>query len=144
MVLTEALTLTKLVAAGKAALDYLKERAKDAEDAAKLAELHDVFQSLREENTRLLAALHQRDEELRERDNAARRDYDHKAIGKAVVRVRTRADGTHGPACCPQCNDRDGVPLPLQGRVRMSLDDEYGTHRCMSCKELFILDDDDF
>ena len=129
---SDGLTVAKAVTAAKGIFDYFKARTKSTEEALKLMELHDAFQALREENSRLREELRQRDARAR-----ARGAYEQRRIGNAVVLVRANADGTDGPPCCPKCRDDDGEPLPLQG-----LSSEFSviaSHQCTSCQGTFNL-----
>lgn len=132
MDVSDGLTVARAVTAAKGVFDYFKARTKSAEDAMKLLELHDAFQALRDENSRLREELN----ELRARVSA-RDSYEQRQIGDAVVLVHVRADSTDGPPCCPKCRDDDGEPLPLQG-----LSHEFSSiasHQCTSCKGTFNL-----
>ena len=129
---SDGLTVAKAVTAAKGVFDYFKARTKSAEEVMKLMELHDAFQALRDENSRLREKLRQLKARM-----SARESYEQRQIGNAVVLVRVRADGTDGPPCCPKCRDDEGEPLPLQG-----LSPEFGSiasHLCTSCKGTFNL-----
>ncbi len=89
-----AFAAAKAIKAARDVFQHFRTRAKTTEDAAKLLELQDAFQTLREDNTRLR-------EELQEcKDKAsARSTFEQRQIGEAVVLVRVGADGTEGPPC---------------------------------------------
>lgn len=87
MEVSDGLTVARAVTAAKGVFDYFKARTKSAEDAMKLLELHDAFQALRDENSRLREELN----ELRARVSA-RDSYEQRQIGDAVVLVHVRAD----------------------------------------------------
>ena len=132
MDVSDGLTVAKAVTAAKGVFDYFKARTKSAEEAMKLMELHDAFQALRDENSRLREELHQLKARMSARDS-----YEQRKIGNAVVLVEVRADGTDGPPCCPKCRDDDGDPLPLQGLTRQFR--RIASHQCTSCQGTFSL-----
>ena len=115
------------------AFDYLKNRVKGAQDVAKLIELQQAFDALREENRRLREDISRRDAQAGERGR-----YQRKSIGSAVVLVREEPDGSDGPPCCPnpKCADDSGEPPSLQGLGRRT---RLGTHMCPACHMTFTL-----
>ena len=129
---SDGLTVAKAVTTAKGVFDYFKARSKSAEETMKLMELHDSFQALREENSRLRDELRQRDAKA-----SARAAYEQRQIRNAVVLVRVGADGTDGPPCCPKCRDEDGEPLPLQGLSKSFR--SIASHHCTSCRGTFDL-----
>ena len=112
---SDVLEVTKVITAARSAFNHLKARTKTVEDTAKLIELQDAFQTLREENMRLREELRQRDARA-----AARGAYERRQSGNAVVRLRVGTDGTNGPPCCRALR-------------------RIASHQCTSCKGTFDL-----
>ena len=130
--LTDGLAAAKAIKVAKDVLQHFRNRAKTTEDAAKLLELQDAFQTLRADNSRLREEL----QECKDRA-AARSAFEQRQIGEAVVLVRVGVDGTEGPPCCPLCQDVNGEPLPLQALPSTFRD--FGSHHCTSCDGNFQL-----